>query len=61
MISFLTRKKLDDDIEFNKKDMENLERLAESSIIDNDTIKEAVEEEVEEKLQEENNDRENED
>ena len=60
MISFLTRKKLDDDIEFNKKDRENLERLAEESIIDNDTIKEAVEEEVEEKLQEENSDRENE-
>ena len=53
-ISDLTRKKLDDDEDFTRKDKEKLEKLAEASIIDNDKIKEAVEEEVEEELEEEN-------
>ena len=53
-ISNLTRKKLDDDEDFTRKDKEKLEKLAEASIIDNDKIKEAVEEEVEEELEEEN-------
>lgn len=53
-ISDLTRKKLDDDEDFTRKDKEKLEKLAEESIIDNDKIKEAVEEEVEEELEEEN-------
>lgn len=51
----LTRKKLDDDEEFSKKDRRKLNKLAESSIIDDDKIKEAVEEEIEEELEEENN------
>ena len=53
-ISDLTRKKLDDDEDFTRKDKEKLEKLAEASIIDNDKIKEAVAEEVEEELEEEN-------
>lgn len=52
-MSDLTRKKLDDDEDFGKKDREKLNRLAEASIIENDKIKEAVEEEVEEELEEE--------
>lgn len=52
-ISILTRKKLDDDKVFNKKDRDNLEKLAESSIIDNEKIKDAVEEEIEAELEEE--------
>lgn len=52
-MSDLTRKKLDDDEEFGKKDREKLNELAEESIIENDKIKEAVEEEVEEELEEE--------
>ena len=51
----LTRKKLDDDEEFSKKDRRKLNELAESSIIDDDKIKEAVEEEIEEEMEEENN------
>lgn len=54
-INRLTRKKLDDDEEFTKKDKEKLEKLAEASIIDDEKIKEAVEEEVAEELEEENN------
>lgn len=50
----LTRKKMDDDEEFTKKDNEKLEKLAEVSIIDDDKITEAVEEEVAEELEEEN-------
>ena len=46
----LTRKKLDDDQDFNKKDQANLEKLAESSIIEDEKIIEAVEEEVEEEF-----------
>ena len=53
-ISDLTRKKLDDDEDFTRKDKEKLEKLAEASIIENDKIKEAVAEEVEEELEEEN-------
>ena len=53
-ISDLTRRKLDDDEEFTKKDKEKLEKLAEASIIDNKKIKEAVKEEVEEELEKEN-------
>ena len=53
-INRLTRKKLDDDEEFTKKDKEKLEKLAEASIIDDEKIKEAVEEEVAEELEEEN-------
>lgn len=52
-MSDLTRKKLDDDEDFGKKDREKLNELAEESIIENDKIKEAVEEEVEEELEEE--------
>ena len=52
-MSDLTRKKLDDDEDFGKKDREKLNKLAEASIIENDKIKEAVEEEVEEELEEE--------
>lgn len=54
-IEELTRKKLDDDLEFSRKDRQKLDRLAEASIIDDDKIKEAVEEEIEEELEEENN------
>ena len=54
-LSWLTRKKLDDDLEFTKKDKEKLEKIAEASIIDDKKIKEAVEEEVAEALEEENN------
>lgn len=53
-ISDLTRKKLDDDEDFTRKDKEKLEKLAEASIIDNKKIKEAVKEEVEEELEKEN-------
>ena len=49
----LTRKKLDDDEEFTRKDNEKLDKLAEASIIDDDKIKEAVEEEVAEELNDE--------
>ena len=52
-ITRLTRKKLDDDEDFTKKDKEKLEKLAEASIIDDAKIKEAVEEEVAEALEEE--------
>lgn len=48
----LTRKKLDDDEEFSKKDDEKLEKLAEASIIDDKRIKKAVAEEVAEELEE---------
>lgn len=54
-MSHLTRKKLDDDLVFNKKDKERLERLAESSIIDNKKIKEEIAEEIEEEIEEEMN------
>lgn len=54
-IEELTRKKLDDDLEFSRKDRQKLDSLAEASIIDDDKIKEAVEEEIEEELEEENN------
>ena len=50
----LTRKKLDDDEEFSKKDDEKLEKLAEASIIDDKRIKKAVAEEVAEELEEKN-------
>mgnify|MGYP006956256368 CR=1 FL=1 len=46
----LTRKKLDDDKDFNKKDQENLEKLAKSSIIEDEKIIEAVEEDIEEEF-----------
>lgn len=52
-MSDLTRKKLDDDEDFGKKDREKLNKLAEASIIENDKIKEAVKEEVKEELEEE--------
>ena len=50
----LTRKKLDDDEEFSKKDDEKLDKLAEASIIDDKRIKKAVAEEVAEELEEKN-------
>ena len=46
----LTRKKLDDNQDFNKKDQANLEKLAESSIIEDEKIIEAVEEDIEEEF-----------
>lgn len=52
-ISVLTRRKLDDDLEFGKMEKEKLNRLAENSIIDNKEIKEAVHEEVKEELEDE--------
>lgn len=52
----LTRKKLDDDEEFSRKDRKKLNDLAEASIIEDDKIKEEIEEEVEEEMEEENND-----
>lgn len=51
-ISVLTRRKLDDDLEFGKMEKDKLNRLAENSIIDNKDIKEAVHEEVKEELEE---------
>ena len=53
-LTSLTRKKLDDDEEFSKKDDEKLEKLAEASIIDDKRIKKAVAEEVAEELEEKN-------
>ena len=50
-ISVLTRRKLDDDLEFGKMEKEKLNRLAEKSIIDNKEIKDAVHEEVKEELE----------
>lgn len=52
-ISVLTRRKLDENEDFGRMEKEKLDRLAESSIIDNDEIKEAVNEEVKEELEEE--------
>ena len=52
-ISVLTRRKLDDDLEFGKMEKDKLNRLAENSIIDNKDIKEAVHEEVKEELEDE--------
>lgn len=52
-ISVLTRRKLDDDLEFGKIEKDKLNRLAENSIIDNKDIKEAVHEEVKEELEDE--------
>ena len=49
-LNHLTRKKLDDDEEFTRKDNEKLDKLAEASIIDDHKIKEAVEEAVAEEL-----------
>ncbi|MDU6063928.1 MAG: hypothetical protein E6Y75_02245 [Anaerococcus sp.] len=50
-ISVLTRRKLDDDLEFGKMEKDKLNRLAEKSIIDNKEIKDAVHEEVKEDLE----------
>lgn len=50
-ISVLTRRKLDDDLEFGKMEKDKLDRLAEKSIIDNKEIKKAVHEEVKEELE----------
>lgn len=50
----LTRKKLDDDEEFTKKDDEKLDKLAEVSIIEDKKIKKAVSEEVATALEDEN-------
>ncbi|MDU5912743.1 MAG: hypothetical protein E6Z21_00460 [Anaerococcus vaginalis] len=52
-ISVLTRRKLDDDLEFGKMEKDKLDRLAEKSIIDNKEIKKAVHEEVKEELEDE--------
>ncbi|MDU1317043.1 hypothetical protein [Anaerococcus hydrogenalis] len=52
-ISVLTKRKLDDNEEFGRMEKEKLDRLAESSIIDNKEIKKAVHEEVKEELEEE--------
>lgn len=49
-IRVLTKRKLDDDEEFGKKEKEKLDRLAESSIIEDDDIKEAVNETIQEEL-----------
>lgn len=54
-ISVLTKRKLDDNEEFGRMEKEKLDRLAESSIIENKEIKKAVHEEVKEELEEENN------
>lgn len=54
-IEELTRKKLDDDEEFSRKDRKKLNDLAEASIIEDDKIKEEIKEEVEEEMEEENN------
>lgn len=51
-ISVLTRRKLDENEDFGKVEKEKLDRLAESSIIDNKQIKKAVKEEVKEELEE---------
>ncbi|MSS78517.1 hypothetical protein HV819_07175 [Anaerococcus sp. AGMB00486] len=51
-INVLTKRKLDDSEEFGKVEKEKLDRLIESSIIDNKNIKEAVNEEVKEDLKE---------
>ena len=52
-ISVLTKRKLDDNEEFGRMEKEKLDRLAESSIIENKEIKKAVHEEVKEELEEE--------
>ena len=57
-ISVLTKRKLDDNEEFGKMEKEKLDRLAESSIIENKEIKKAVHEEVKEELEEENSEEE---
>ena len=57
-ISVLTKRKLDDNEEFGRMEKEKLDRLAESSIIDNKEIKKAVHEEVKEELEEENSEEE---
>lgn len=49
-IRVLTKRKLDDDEDFGQKEKEKLDRLAESSIIEDDEIKEAVNEKVQEEL-----------
>ena len=49
----LTRKKYKEEKSFDKEDVENLEKFAESSIIENEKIKKAVEEEIEEEIHEE--------
>ena len=54
-ISVLTKRKLDDNEEFGRMEKEKLDRLAESSIIENKEIKKAVHEEVKEELEEKNN------
>lgn len=50
-ISVLTRRKLDDNLDFGKMEKEKLNRLLEKSIIDNKEIKNAVHEEVKEELE----------
>lgn len=57
----LTRKKLDNDQDFNKKDQRILEKLAQSSIIEDEKIIEEIEEDIEEEFedQEENLEEEN--
>lgn len=57
-ISVLTKRKLDDNEEFGRIEKEKLDRLAESSIIENKEIKKAVHEEVKEELEEENSEEE---
>lgn len=57
-ISVLTKRKLDDNEEFGRMEKEKLDRLAESSIIENKEIKKAVHEEVKEELEEENSEEE---
>lgn len=58
-ISVLTQRKLDEEEEFGKVEKEKLDRLLDSSIIDNKDIQEAVHEEVQEVLDEENEEDEN--
>lgn len=57
-ISVLTKRKLDDNEEFGRMEKEKLDRLAESSIIENKEIKKAVHKEVKEELEEENSEEE---
>lgn len=57
-ISVLTKRKLDDNEKFGRMEKEKLDRLAESSIIENKEIKKAVHEEVKEELEEENSEEE---
>lgn len=55
-ISHFMRKKLDDDKVYTRKDKKKLEKLVDSSIIDNEVIKEKAEETVKEAIENESDD-----